>query len=162
PEWSVTESDSSVSLNAPDGSAVSIECRRLEENTPIDLHAAADIPARFPSSSNVQMKAPRDGTYKSLAFEGFQQIKPVKKRGWLSDLVGRSSRRKWQLWLMQHRSLLLSIECRVAEAGDEAVLTDLGVLVGSLTFAVEPADTPEQFATRVMALAREKFPLLSC
>lgn len=162
PAWNIVESDQSVQFTAPAGTTLTIACQRVDESEPVNLEAAADVATRFPGSNSIQIVAERQSPYATLAYEGIQQFKPERGKGWLGDLMARPIRRKWQLWMVRHRSLLMSIECRLADRESTDALSELPILIQSLSFAVEPADTPQQFAARVEALARQKFPLLPC
>jgi hypothetical protein len=100
--------------------------------------------------------------YSVSSFQGVQSLKADGPRGLLGALMSRRTHVNWQLWFVQHKSLLLTIERHFEGREDPQVSADLAQVLQSLMFAVEPADTPEQFAERVLELAREKFPLLPC
>ena len=160
PEWNLVEVELSARLTAPDGSVVTVECRREEPGSAVDFRAAADIPARFPGSIDVKAVDAPNTQYASTSFQGTQRLKS--RRGWLGGLIARPSYRKWQMWLVRHASMLVVIECRFARQETEPVGRNVVRLIETLKLAVEPADPPQKFAERVLALAREKFPLLPC
>ena len=136
-------------------------CCRLDEDDRPVLEPGDEVRARFPGSVPRALAAP-ESPYSISGFEGVRSVKPDRGGAFLGGLMSRRTRMHWQLWFVQHKSLLLTVERWFEGEENPRVLSDLRLLLQSLKLAIEPAATPQSFAEQVMELAREKFPLLPC
>ncbi|MEX2286439.1 MAG: DUF1444 family protein [Planctomycetaceae bacterium] len=160
--WQVSESDETVLLSAPDGTTVTLECCRLEADEPIDLESIAALTKRFPASTGVRRIPGLDIADTSIGFEGDEPSRAVTDATGFKRLFSKKASTHWSFWLLRQKRLLLAATCRFSLGHAPEVKSDVLSVLGSLSFAVEPADPPQGFAERVLALAREKFPLLAC
>jgi hypothetical protein len=77
-------------------------------------------------------------------------LRPFKQGDW----------RQWKLWALRNGPVMIVASLLHSADYDAELDAIAAMMLRTLQFAQVPADPPEEFARRVLALARQKFPLL--
>ncbi len=161
PDWTVAEVDEKVMLSSPDGSALltihsawsrEAESRPLENLIPLETFIG--------NISDSRRTTPLAGQADSLGFEGTTRLetRPV----WWKRAFTRPSLRPWRLWGLRAGPVLVVATLLHTGDRDRELESRTGYILRTLEFPAMPADPPDEFAQRVIQLARRKFPLLDC
>lgn len=160
--WKVEESAGSVSLSPPgEQGALIITCRRIPPDEAEALPATLDPLQLFPRCRRVRKLNPLDVPYQSLCLEGERELEEDGQTWWKRLWRG-SHWTRWRAWCISHQELHF-LAIWVEKTGRDPEMETLSAMIlHTVELADEPSDSPDQFAERVVALARRKFPLISC
>jgi len=158
PSWNVNEFDESVEFTSADGDVLRIQCSWLGDQRFTELISLANVEGLYPGSRRVQQRDTLDLTYPSLCLSG-EVPRPRSMTKW-RRLFSRTPWQKWRIWVMQWKSVCFVGSMLLVPDIDEQRLATVESILSSIRFAAEPADPPQVFSDRVLALARETFPLI--
>jgi hypothetical protein len=160
PSWEQDESDGVLSLTVPGGGGLlTVRSFWLDAPAHVNLEEIINLGQLFPRRRNVRPLKGPDVSGACVAFEG--QVDLSGDVRWWRRLWVKGTWRKWRVWCLQHESVcLLALFLQMEEYDPEAE-TLASMVVNTVQFAAKPADPPNRFATRVLELARRKFPLLN-
>jgi hypothetical protein len=159
PGWTLTQDGAITSVTAPDGEALlMLHAAWSREATATPLEQLLPVDAFFPSARNVRDLPPLDIDAECIGRQGeanmatAQQwwLRPFKQGDW----------RQWKLWVLRHAPVMIVVSLLHSADYDAELDAIAAMMLRTLKFADVPADPPEEFARRVLALARQKFPLL--
>ncbi len=173
PTWTLEKAEGTVGLTAPDGGGVlSLTCFWRENAEPADsaktgdpsktgeLEKLLDLDRLFPRRRNVQPLKPASAAETCIGFQG--QALLGGDTPWWRRIFRKKQWRHWRIWCLRQNSVyVLALYLQSGKLDHEAE-TVAGMIVNSIEFNEHPACPPEIFATRVLELARSKFPLLEC
>ncbi|HUG89798.1 MAG TPA: DUF1444 family protein [Planctomycetaceae bacterium] len=161
PSWEHSESDGAIRLLAPDGVSSLILFPFWRAEWPAGgLEAAVEVGQLFPEHRGVRVIKPLGIESTSIGFEGEARFpddtawwkRPFKSGHW----------RRWRRWAVRQGAVGLLAVFVPTDDCDPETQTLATMILNTLSFADDPADPPQVFADRVLALARQKFPLLDC
>lgn len=159
PAWTVNQENASISLASPDGESIlmlhaawSREAARasLEELLPID--------SLFPKAKEIRTLPPLDVDCECVCRQGEADLATPQQ--WWRRPFKTGDWRRWRMWALREGPVLIIASLLHAPEYDAELEGIAGLMLRTLEFAETPADPPEEFARRVLALAKEKFPLL--
>ncbi|MEX0716952.1 MAG: DUF1444 family protein [Planctomycetaceae bacterium] len=162
PGWLVEETDQQVRLVAPDGGAVLVlSCFWKKDCARVDLQRMLDPQSVFVQARNVRPLPPLRMEAQSIGLRG--EASPVKRRPWWRRIFAwnapREEWRPWRAWAIARGDVgILAVYTSTGPRDPERENVAVMILQ-ALEFADDPADPPERFADRVLALARRRFPL---
>ncbi|MEX0701629.1 MAG: DUF1444 family protein [Planctomycetales bacterium] len=162
PSWLVEETDQQVRIVAPDGAAVLVlSCFWKQGCTRADLQRVLDPKSVFVQARNVRPLPALRLDCPSIGLEG--EASAAKSPPWwkrlFSRFSGREGWRPWRAWAIGHGDVGLLAVYTSSGPRDPERENLVVMILQSLEFADHPADPPEEFARRVLELARRRYPL---
>ncbi len=159
PGWTVTQEDSSTALASPDGEALlMLHAAWSREATTTDLAQLLPIESFFPKARNVRVLPPLDVDFETAGRQGETDI-ATSSQWWLRPFKT-GDWRQWKIWGLRNGPVMLIASLLHSPDYDAELDTIATLMLRTLEFADPLADPPEEFARRVLALAKDKFPLL--
>ena len=122
----------------------------LSELLPIDSF--------FPKARNVRVLPPLDVEWECVGRQGETDI-ATSAQWWLRPFKN-GDWRVWKLWALRNGPVLIIASLLHSPDYDAELDAIAGLMLRTLEFADTLADPPDEFARRVLALAKDKFPLL--
>lgn len=160
--WKVEESDGSLRLSPPgEQGALIITCLRVPPGQADEFSSSLDPRTLFPRCRRVRKLKPLDLPYQTLCLEGEREL-DEEGQTWWKRLWRGSHWTRWRAWCISHEELHLLAIWVETSGRDPEMETLSAMILNTVEMADNPADSPDQFAERVIALARRKFPLLAC
>lgn len=158
PQWEPEERDGTLAVRPPESDAlVAVNTVWIDQERAQALPQLADIVSQFPETRNVvRVDDPGFGAVESL--QGEAVLAPARK--WWEKWVASSEWRSWTMWSFRRKQLLVVVTLLHANDRDPELESIVRLMLSAMEICEEPVDPPEVFAQRVLALAREKFPLL--
>lgn len=148
-------------LASPDGESVlTVRSAWSHETQAIPLDQIVTPQSMFARSREVRKAAVLRSDCETVSLEGeaqFDQAPPWWKRPFVKDVW-----RRWRLWGLRQGPIVLMGLLVHSSSSDPEMESIAALILRSLEFTSSPADPPGVFADRVLALARNKFPLLDC
>lgn len=162
PTWRSETQDGTISLVSPDDrGALTLSCFWTPSaDDPPPAERFVDLTQLFSERRNVRRLRTLTVGDDSAVFDGEACL----GRGspWWQRLFRRRAWRRFRIWCVRQGPVyVLALYLQTGEA-DPELETVAGMILESLQFNARPAEPPERFAERVLALARKKFPLLDC
>jgi hypothetical protein len=158
PSWEQSETDGAVRLLAPDGvSSLILFPFWRTDWPPGGLETAFEVGQLFPENRSVRTIKPLRIDSESVGYEG--EARFPDDTAWWKRPFTTGNWRRWRMWAVRQGSVGL-IAVFVPLEDDPETQTLATMILNTLVFAEAPADPPQIFADRVLALAREKFPLV--
>ncbi|MBX3436962.1 MAG: DUF1444 family protein [Planctomycetaceae bacterium] len=161
PDWTVTQEEGLTILASSDGESVlTLRAVWNQDAQPVPLDQLVSPDHVFARSREVKQVAAIRGDVESINLEGetqFDQQPAWWKRPFTKDVW-----RRWRLWGFRQGPIVLMGHLVHAARPDHEMELIATMILRTLQFTASPADPPQVFAERVLALARRKFPLLKC
>lgn len=159
PSWTVSQEDSVITLGAPSGEAV-LMLHAAWSRTASDAPLQELLPdaAFFPNSRQVCVLPPLDVDCESAGRQGETNLTTPKQ--WWMRPFKQGDWRQWKLWGLRHGPVMVVASVLHSPDYDAEFDTIASLILRTLEFSNSLADPPEEFARRVLELARSKFPLL--
>ncbi|MEZ6050140.1 MAG: DUF1444 family protein [Planctomycetaceae bacterium] len=161
PGWTVNQDDTRATLASPDGEAMlSLQTAwsRHVEEAPLSQLISSD--AMFALTRGVKEAPALKGDVESIGLQGEALLE--KRPPWWKRPFLRENWRRWRIWGLRQGPIILMATLVHSEKPDPEMESLAGSILRTLRFSEQPADPPSVFADRVLALARDKFPLLDC
>lgn len=127
---------------------------RAEPAKPVDLGAL------FPAARKLRPIKALDIPFESAGLEGEAMLQG--KPRWWRRIFRWGPWQRWRAWAVRHEPLCLIATYTCQGTRDPEAETVATMILNTLELPDIPADPPEIFEQRVMALAQAKFPLLPC
>jgi hypothetical protein len=162
PSWLAEMQDATVSLQSPDqcGALTLSSFWSPGGNEPPPVERFIDLDQLFLKRRNVRKLRALSVGDESAGFDGEARI--GKDSPWWQRLFRRTAWRRFRIWCVRCGPVyVLALYLQTGES-DRELETVAGMILESLVFNERPAEPPQRFAERVLALARKKFPLLDC
>lgn len=131
--------------------------RHVEEE-PLSQLISSD--AMFALTRGVKEAPALKGDVESIGLQGEALLE--KRPPWWKRPFHQESWRRWRIWGLRQGPIILMATLVHSEKPDPEMESLAGSILRTLRFSEQPADPPSVFADRVLALARDKFPLLDC
>ncbi len=161
PSWKATESDGNFQLSPLSGSGtLTFHCFWVKSAQSVDLESAVQLERLFPQRRNVRTIDALPIADESIAYEGEAIL--GKRTAWWRRFFDQRTWRRWRIWAVNRNSVCLIAAYVQTGEHDPETETIVRMILNTIELADPPADPPSVFATRVLDLAREKFPLLEC
>lgn len=161
PQWRVVQNeDGSQSLSPQDERGFFV-LRPLWTRTPEQVNASPAIaPGGQSQNRNVRLVEESGVPHCLYSRTGEASVNRPETR-W-QRLLHRPAWRTWQMWVLQQGPIVLIATLVHGDVVDPELTTLCRMVLQSIEFVQSPADPPEVFAERVLALAQRRFPLLEC
>jgi hypothetical protein len=161
PGWTVEDSGPTLRLAPPGGGhSLMVSCFRTPSDREVDLETAVDLGFLFPRRRKVRKLSSLSIPYRSVSLEGERALGDPPP--WWKRPFVRTKWSRWRAWAVRHGSLFL-VAVLVSGTDDDREVEGLAsMILSTLSLADDPADAPNEFAERVVELARSRFPLLAC
>ncbi|MGE0378419.1 MAG: hypothetical protein AB7Q45_23680, partial [Planctomycetaceae bacterium] len=161
PDWTVNQDEGLTILASPDGeSLLTVRSAWKADAGEIPLERVVSPDSMFSRSRDVRQAAAIRGDYECVSLEGeaqFDRQPPWWKRPFVKELW-----RQWRLWGFREGPIVV-LGLLVHSAEHDPEMESIAALIlRTLQMTTRPADPPNIFAERVLALAKSKFPLLDC
>jgi hypothetical protein len=159
PSWQAEERQGAFALRPPGSEALlAINTIWLQADQPRALPGLKDVIEQFPRSRNVRML--EDDQLDSLTecAQGEAILDPG--ASWWGRLLKGERWRAWKMWAFRRSGLLVVVTLLHEGPRDPELESLTRLILRCMELAEEPADPPEVFAQRALALCRQKFPLL--
>ncbi|REJ71592.1 MAG: DUF1444 family protein [Planctomycetota bacterium] len=161
PQWTVREGDVSQTLHPPgSGAFFAISGAWSTSDDPADHSLFGDSGGPFPNVRNVRTVEEPELPFAVESRSGESAFN-LPAKWWLKPFR-QGKWRGWQVWVLRNGPVVVIATLLHDRETDPELTTLCRMVLRSIEFAENPADPPEQFTTRVLQLAREKFPLLDC
>jgi hypothetical protein len=161
PGWTATLSDATLTLASPDGEAVlTVRSAWNRDAQAVPLHRLISPEGLFFGSRRVQTAAAIPGDAESMGLVGEGLVEP--RVPWWKRVFVREQWRRWRLWALRQGPIVLIGQLLHSTTPDREMESIAAMILRTIEFAPHPADPPQVFADRVLALAKHKFPLLDC
>lgn len=161
-EWTIEEGEGTARLAPPGGQgALMLSCLRVPPDHETDDSPVLNPDTLFPRCRRVRQLRPLDLPYQTLCLEGEREV-GEEAQSWWKRLWHGTHWTRWRAWCISHGEIHLLAIWVETEGPDPEMETLAAMILNTVQLADDPADSPEQFAERVVRLAREKFPLVPC
>jgi len=160
PRWQVEERQGTFALRPPETDAlVAINAIWMRVAPASVLPDLNEIIGQFPRVRNVQSASDRqiDNLEECLQGEAILDA----PESWWGRLWKTEQWRAWKMWAFRRGQLLIVVTLLHAAERDQELDSLTRLVLRCLELPDAPADPPEVFAQRALALARRKFPLLT-
>lgn len=160
PGWTMTQEDASTALASPDGEAIlMLHAAWSRDAVATPLEDLLPLDTFFPQARDVRPSVPLDGDFESVGRQGTADIATPSQ--WWMRPFKQGDVRQWRLWALRNGPILIVASLLHAPDYDAELDAIARLMLRTLQFAEPPADPPEEFSRRVLALAKAKFPLLA-
>ncbi len=157
----MTQEEETTTLASPDGESVlTLRAAWSQDTEEVPLERLISPDSVFLRNRAVRDAAAIRGDFESLSLEGEAQLE--RRPPWWKRPFARSQWRRWRLWGLRQGPVVLMGHLVHSAAPDHEMESIAALILRTLQFTPNPADPPNVFAERVLALAKNKFPLLDC
>jgi hypothetical protein len=161
PHWSSGERRGTTTLSPANSDAViAIYCLWFGGEGKTLPPSIEQVASQFPQSRNVRKHPPRPDMSLVESYTGEAVLDPPP--AWYIRPFVRQQWRRWKMWAFQKGPLLVVASLIHPVERDPDLDSLAEMIIGTLQLIDNPAPPPEEFATRALALAQKKFPLLEC
>lgn len=162
PQWTVSERSGATTLHLAGDAFLAIHTfvSTGSPGSPSTNPDLFNIVRLFPRARRIRQLSDERLEYLQNAVEGEADLK-VAPKWWLKPLV-RSDWRRWAMWAFRRGNVFVVATLVHGPTYDPELGSVVRMVLSTLELAEHPADPPEEFANRVLDLARRKFPLLEC
>ena len=159
PRWQVEERQGAFALRPPGTDAlIAINTIWIRSDMTAAIPDLQEIIGQFPRVRNVQAVSEGQMEHLHECMQGEAILDA--SASWWGRLWKGDQWRAWKMWGFRRGPLLIVITLLHAEERDPELESLTRLVLRCLELPDSPADPPEVFAERVLALARRKFPLL--
>ena len=160
--WLAETQDGTVSLQSPDhcGALTLSSFWAPAGDEPPPAERFIDLDQLFLKRRKVRRLKSLSVGEDSAGFDGEARI--GKDSPWWQRLFRRTAWRRFRIWCVRCGPVYVLALYLQSGDSDRELETVAGMILESIEFNERPAEPPQRFAERVLALARKKFPLLDC
>jgi hypothetical protein len=160
PNWTVSEGQFSLILHPPESEASLLLNTAWAPAAQDEGKLPAQLSAPFPNARNLRTISDDGLPDLVQCLEGEASLNPP-PTGW-RKAFSRQDWRAWRMWVFRRGPLMVVATLIRGKADDPELISLARMVLQTIELTDDPADPPDVFADRVLALAKRKFPLLEC